>query len=424
LLSRGGASDVSRDGGDAGPNVLVVCVDCLREDHLATAAADTPFLDGLRERGLAARNCVATATTTSPCVASLLTGTYSERNGVRSLDTGRLAPGVDSLAELFGAAGYHTEALVTGPLVEETGLQRGFDAYRYREPEASLFTDWRETARERLASLPEPFAAYLHLWEIHEDVHVPPEFDDPEYGETPYARALSALDREIEGVLGAVPEDTVVVVHGDHGESITCRHSPLRLALKSLRDATRYYGGIDTRGAVGRLNRALAGRGADVPDHYLENGHGENVFDFVSNVPLLVAGPGIEADTLDAQVRQVDVLPTLLEAADVPADVSVDGESVLGDVTDRPAYMRACGASLHRRRNWARAVRADGWKYVEYPDRDWPPELYDLEADPLELHPVEDPERAATLREHIPEGDLAGGERLDVEERLEQLGYR
>ena len=412
---------------DAEPNVLVICVDCLREDHLATDAADTPFLDSLRERALAASEMFATATTTSPCVASLLTGTYSERNGVRSLDTGRLASGVTPLSERFNDAGYHTEAMVTGPLVEETGLQRGFDEYRYREPEESLFSDWRDTAHERVESLPEPFAAYVHLWEIHEDVRVPKAFDAPEYGETDYARALSALDRRIEELVAAAPENTLVAIHGDHGESITCWSSPLRLGLKATRDALRYYGGVDTRGPVRKLNRAFAGRGADVPDHYIEKGHGENVFDFVSNVPFLLAGPGIEPASVDAQVRQVDVLPTLLDACGIDADPEAfDGESLLPaeDVEARPAYMRACGASLHRRINWARAVRADGAKYVEYPDREWEPELYDLESDPIELNPIEDEARAAALREHIPEGDLDGGEHLDVEERLEQLGYR
>jgi arylsulfatase A-like enzyme len=413
--------------GDAGPNLLVVCVDCLREDHLAGPAADTPFLDELRERGLAATNLFASTTTTTPSVASLLTGTYSERNGVQSLDTGRLRDSVTPLAERFGAAGYHTEALVTGPLVADTGLDRGFDAYQYREPEVSVFDNWTETARRRLAGLPEPFAAYLHLWEIHEDIRVPPAFDDAAYGKTPYARALSALDRQIEAVVEAVPAETLVAVHGDHGESITRRSSPVRLGLKSLRDALRYYGGVDTRGVVRRLNRALAGRGSGVLDHYIENGHGENVFDFVTNVPLLLAGPGVEAATVEAQTRQVDVLPTLLDACGVDADpAEFDGRSLLppGAVDDRPAYMRACGASLHRRRNWARAVRADGAKYVEYPDRDWDPELYDLEASPRELDVSDDPERLRRLRGHLPAEGLGRGERLDVEERLEKLGYR
>ena len=418
---------MARDADDVRPNLLVICVDCLREDHLTGSAADTPFLDELRRRGLAATELFATTSTTTPCVASILTGTYSERNGVQSLDVGRLSPDVEPFAERFGAAGYHTEALVTGPLVEETGLHRGFDTYRHRPPEASLFGEWFGTVRERLAELPEPFAAFLHLWELHEDVYVPAAFDDPEYGATPYARALSALDRRLEEVVAAVPDTTLVCVHGDHGESITCRSSVLRLGLKSLRDALRYYGGVDTRRAVRRLNRALANRGADIPDHYVENGHGENVFDFVTNVPFLLAGPGIDRATVDAQTRQVDVLPTLLDACDVEAGpTDFHGRSLLPPeaVTDRPAYMRACGASLHRRKNWARAVRANGAKYVEYPERDWPPELYELDYAPLELTPVEDADLARTLRTHFPYADLDGGERLDVEERLEQLGYR
>ena len=413
----------------APPNVLVVCVDCLREDHLSGAAADTPFLDSLRERALETTRMYATATTTSPCVASLLSGTYAERHGVLSLDVGPLSSEVTTFAERFGAAGYHTEALVTGPLVEETGLNRGFGAYRYREPDESLFGPWRETARDRLAALSEPFAAYLHLWELHEDVHVPPAFDEPRYGETPYARALSALDRRLEALFEAVPDGTLIVVHGDHGESVTNRHSPLRLGLKSVRDALKYYGGVDTRGPVRRLNRALADRGADVPDHYLENGHGENVFGFAVRVPFVLAGPGVDPAIITATTRQVDVLPTVLDAAGLEYDAAeLDGDSLVppGAVENRPAYLRACGASVRKRANWSRAVHADGEKYVEYPRREWPAALYDLESDPLELDPVvdPDPEQADRLRRHFPDEELGEGEQLEVEERLRLLGYR
>ena len=415
----------------APPNVLVVCVDCLRADHVHGGYADTPFLDSLQAAGLAATDMYAAATTTSPCVAGLLTGTHAERHGVLSLAVGPLAGDVRTFAERFAAAGYHTEALVTGPLVAETGLDRGFDRYRYREPDESLFTGWRAAARDRLGSLPAPFAAFVHLWEVHEDVHVPATYDDPAYGATPYARALSALDRELEALLSAVPEDTLLAVTGDHGESITNRHSPVRLGLKSLRDALKYYGGVDTRPYARRCNRRLADRGAAVPDHYLENGHGENAFDYAAHVPFVLAGPGVEPATVDATTRQVDVLPTLLAAAEVETDAdlaAVDGASFRppADVEARPAYIRACGESLRQRDNWARAVRHDGEKYVEYPDRDWPASLYDLETDPAELDPVvdPDPERVAHLRRQFPDAALGDGERLAVDERLRLLGYR
>jgi len=417
--------DVPPDTSDR--NVLLVVVDCLRRDHVTGDAADTPFLDDLQERGLVATQQFATATTTSPAVASLLTGTYSERNGVLSLSEGSLSPSVDSFAERFSDAGYHTEAFVTGPLVEETGLDRGFDAYHVRDKDDDLFRGFEASITESLADLPEPFAALLHLWEIHEDVYVPPAFDSPAYGETDYARGLSALDRRLESVFEAVPEDTVVALVGDHGESITNWSNPVRLGLKALRDGLRYYGGVDTRPTVRKLNRRLADWGADVPDHFIEKGHGENVYDFVSNVPLVLVAEDVPATTVDAQTRQVDVLPTLLDLCDLGYDErALDGESLLpaDAVADRPAYMRACGASLHRRRNWARAVRHEGAKYVEYPDRDWDPELYDLGTDPVELNPVDDPALAARLREHIPTEEVGEGDDLDIEERLSALGYR
>lgn len=412
--------------GDASPNLLVVCVDCLREDVVRSDRTVTPFLDGLRERGLECRELYASATTTTPAVASILTGTYAERNGLQSLRRGQLAPGVDPLAVTLGEWGYHTEGLVTGPLLPETGLDRGFDRYVCRDEDASVFGDWRATAHDRLAALPEPFAAFVHLWELHEDVHVPAAYDTPEYGATPYERALSALDPELEALVETVPEDTVVAVLGDHGESITHRHNPLRLLVKAVRDGLRYYGGVDTRGAVERLNRACERFGPDhLADHFIENGHGENVFDFTANVPFVLAGPGVDPATVETQVRSIDILPTLYAALDV--DGPADGEAIdPPDVAERVAYMRACGASLHRERNWARAVRAEGAKYVEFPERDWAPGLYDLEADPQELGRVEDPALERRLREQLPERgvDPTDATELDIEDRLEDLGYR
>lgn len=409
-------------GGGDRPNLLLVVVDCLREDLLRSDRTRTPFLDSLREDGLSCSDMYASTTTTTPAVASLLTGSYAERNGIYSLQRGRLADDVAPLAALL-PDDYHAEGLATGPLVPETGLDRGFDAYDCRPEEASLFTDWRETALDRLAGLPEPFFAFVHLWELHEDIHVPPAYDDPAYGETPYERALSALDAEVRALVETTPEDTLVAVVGDHGESITHRHSVVRLLAKSTRDALRYYGGLDTRDAVGRLNRALADRGPAISDHYIENGHGENVYDFTTNVPFLLHGPDVDPVTVDAQVRQIDVLPTILSALGVEADT--DGEAIGPDADDRVAYMRACGASLHGERNWARAVRHDGAKLVTYPDRDWSAELYDLETDPDEHRRVDDPEREAELRRLLPERgtDPTDVETIAVEDRLEDLGY-
>jgi len=409
------------------PNLLFVCVDCLRNDAVVDGWGETPFLDSLRSEGRVYTDLFATATTTTPCVAGLMTGLYSERNGVNSLREARLSGDATTLAERLGDVGYETCAMVTGPLVEETALDRGFDAYHYREKDQSLFGPWGRTAAQRLDALDAPFFGYLHLWELHDPISVPEEYDRREYGRWPYERALSALDARLAALVEQLPDDTLVVLHGDHGESVTWRDHPVHSALKTLRDKLRYERGVDTR-RTERLANRLADRfaPAGITDHFLEGGHGETVYDTTANVPLVVSGPGVDAGTETGVCRQVDVAPTLCDLLDVDLDEStLDGASLAGGFDDRTAYVRACGAALRGRENWQRAVRTADEKYVEFPGRDWDPELYDLRADPDEYRPVDDaPERTRAMRRLFPRLDTVGSETLDIDERLHDLGYR
>jgi arylsulfatase A-like enzyme len=414
-------TDTTRDT----PNLLFVCVDCLRGDAIRDGWGETPFIDSLVERGRSYTDLYASATTTTPCVASLMTGQYGEHNGVRSLREARLAPGTTTLAEYLRATGYETTAMATGPLVPETDLDRGFEEYHYRENDQSLFDEWSWTAADRLDGLDGPFFCYLHLWELHEPIAVPARYDTDEYGRWPYERALSALDAHLERLVERVPENTVVALHGDHGESITWRGHPVHDAAKRARDKARYEFGLDTR----RVERALdhlAERLAPTPvdDRFVEGGHGETVFDHATNVPLVLTGPGIEAGRETATCRQIDVLPTLLDVLGVDADLDIDDDSLVGEIDDRDAYIRACGAALRGQENWLRAVRTADWKYVTHPGRDWEAELYDLTADPAERRPVSDPERERNLEERLPEFDAVDSERLAIDERLRALGYR
>ncbi|PSQ09227.1 sulfatase [Halobacteriales archaeon QS_7_68_65] len=422
------AAATDGDGSDAlPPNLLFVCVDCLRGDAIDDGWGETPFVDSLVADGRSYANLHASATTTTPCIASLMTGQYGEHNGVRSLREARLAPGVTTLAERLRDAGYHTTAMVTGPLVAETDLDRGFDDYRYRENDVSLFDDWAWTAADRLGSLDEPFFCYLHLWELHEPVSVPARYDAPEYGRWPYERALSALDPHLERLVDRLPDDTVIALHGDHGESITWRGHPLHALAKRARDKLRYEFGLDTRSAERALDRlAETVSPTAIADRFIEDGHGETVFESTANVPFVLAGPGVTPGRETAVCRQIDVLPTLLDVLGIDADATgIDGESLVGSaLSGRDAYVRACGAALRGRENWVRALRTADAKYVEYPGRGWGPELYDLADDPAERTPVDDPERARSLARRLPTFEAVDGERLDIDDRLHALGYR
>nr|EGQ40802.1 MAG: uncharacterized protein, AP superfamily [Candidatus Nanosalinarum sp. J07AB56] len=69
--------------------VVMICVDCLRGDFL-DLDAETPFLRDFFEDSKSFSSLYSTATTTTPCVASMMTGVYSEENGVMSLRQSKL----------------------------------------------------------------------------------------------------------------------------------------------------------------------------------------------------------------------------------------------------------------------------------------------------------------------------------------------
>src|SRR5262249_25391020 len=111
------------------------------------------------------------------------------------------------------------------------------------------------------------------------------------------------------------------------------------------------------------------------------------------HVPLIVVRPGAPPGVVTELVSTVDIYPTLLELAGVDAPVS-DGESLLPLLDGGAGHFRrrhAYAESLIKR--WwggiRRAVRRDDAKLIVSEWDFWPwrrTELYDLAADPRELH--------------------------------------
>jgi hypothetical protein len=111
-------------------------------------------------------------------------------------------------------------------------------------------------------------------------------------------------------------------------------------------------------------------------------------------VPLVLSPrPRSGPHSVDAQVRLIDVAPTLLEMADLPASAAAQGRSLVplmtGETTTHPELAWAYSA----RTNWGLGLRvADRWKLI-VPNTVWPAlrgrdELYDLATDPAESRNV------------------------------------
>ena len=401
------------------PNVLLLLVDCMRADTLGGRGVPTPHLDALTARGVRCTQAIASASSTTPCVATMLTGLYSPRHGVRSIGAHRLHPDAVTLATELGAAGYHTIAEVTGPLGRESGLDRGFREYHVRPASVYVSDPWGRDLIARLAggTVPQPWFLFLHVWELHAPRKVLPPYRSRRFGATRYDRALASLDATLAPLLDALPSDTIVMLHGDHGE---------RLMASTL--AYRWY----------RLRRDLLGASRT---RKLE-GHETDVYEDLVRVPLAIVAPGRvpAGERVDQLVRQVDITPTVLDLLELPVPPGLDGVSLLPAIRDRrplgleaflEAFGRVRGTARDRRRGW----RTERWKYIEAPHApDIGDELFDLVADPRERRNLatDEPARVAELRARVAgveatavgEGPaLSAEEQAVVEARLRDLGY-
>lgn len=127
------------------------------------------------------------------------------------------------------------------------------------------------------------------------------------------------------------------------------------------------------------------------------------LFEEASGVPLIVAGPGIEAGkVVDTPVSHVDTYPFILRSVgetDPSLTEGYPGVS-LDDIADGAKPDRNVLTEYHGMGSATGAfmIRHNQYKYMYYVD--YPPQLFDLKADPEELNDLgTDPEYASVVRE-------------------------
>lgn len=397
----------------ARPNILLITLDTTRADRLGCygySGAQTPKLDSLADRGVVFERAYAPAPMTAPSHTSLFTGLCPPEHGVFTNAQVALDPGIPTLAELLKAQSYETAAFVAAFVLQKKfGLERGFHVYdddlssadqtgdplhRYRDGRIVIDSAVRWLSKRTAAA--RPFFCWVHLYDPHEPYLAhEPEFGD-QFRDQPYDGEVAYVDRQLGRLFDAlkksgVERNTVVVVIGDHGESL---------------------------------------------GEHGERAHGYMLHESTLRVPLIIADPRRDAGGLriSTPVSLIDLFPTLLEFADAKAPqeskarslhAALAGGSIAPSVcysqTEEP-YLQAFWSPLQ-------GLTTQRWRYV----RTTKPELYDLQADPKELHNLahQEPDKLAEL-----DGELAALEaqfrrrsgaqvQLSSQERraLETLGY-
>jgi arylsulfatase A-like enzyme len=367
------------------PNVLLISLDTLRARSLGVFGYDrdtSPFIDGLAAKGALFESVMTTSATTAPSHMSLFTGLYPINHG---LPTGlewkrKEAP---TLAGLLRDAGYETAAFTeNGFVVRSKGFGEGFAVYvenrslpeRPRDARVTFGQARRWLQRNRR----EPFFVFVHTYEVHQPYQSPERYAGLFFGDgvpgpkqpvvremrDAYDREIRYVDDELRSLLGTLREvgladSTIVVITSDHGEEF---------------------------GEHGFVQ------------------HGGTVYQEVLHVPLLFWAPGrVPVARIPTPVSLIDVVPTVLSLAGVPAPPRIDGVDLTrlmaGDSSLEPrrlfaearAPIRLMESNLAVKWNPPLvAMRTGDQKFVVHRPRLGEPEptrAYDLAADPDEQSP-------------------------------------
>lgn len=441
---------------ETAPDLILIVIDTLRADHLSTYGYErptSPHLDALAERGVVFEDVTAQSSWTLPSMASMLTGRHMFVNAQR------LPSQVPSLAERLSDGGYETAAFVGNFAVGRAGeYDRGFDHFITREDTGG--SNWDAPDLEAAVNTwldehpagDQPRFLYLHFldphWPYTPPAHIklegtPKIANDtleswvaaiPDEGPVrqhfnrdrqSILADIDAYDREIVAtdlVIGRLLErlsgrPQMVVVAADHGECLWDRRQHTRVMNQDLEHAGR-----DPESATLR-------------DVFFRD-HSYHMFEELIFTPLIVAGPGLDGGLrIETPVENVDIMPTLLRAAGLPDDGSLDGLP-LQEVVDLGAYREVIYSHSHE----ATVVRhlSSEKKLI------WPTEtgfyfgmpfmLFHLGADPDERLNVATSDsdgfrQLSRLREEADAGfDLFDGEQASVDdptqrEALKALGY-
>ncbi|MBK7643256.1 MAG: sulfatase [Planctomycetes bacterium] len=386
-----------------GPNVLLISIDSLRADHLSCYGyprATTPAIDRIASEGMLFEQHMSSSSWTLPGHASLFTGLPDSIHG--AFDTGHKLPdAAHTLAERFQAAGYATQGFFAGPYLHPAfGFAQGFDSYLdcasyASELDASAMQDPQQNKelnqkshsditnptvysawQKWLAGRGEkPFFTFLHLWDVHFDYIPPAPFDkqfDPDYQGSVTGRNFFS-DPSINA---SMPERDKQHVISLYDGEIAWTDS----FVQKIREDLERAGLLENTILV-----ITSDHGEELFDHG-GKGHRMTLYDEVIHIPLVVRYPASlpKGARIHAQTASLDVLPTLLELAGLPAPTDVLGTSLAPFAHDpAAAHPRRAVSELASVGRNMRTVRSLEYKLYDDVARD-AHYYFDLAQDPLE----------------------------------------
>ena len=353
------------------PHVVLLIVDTLRADMLGCYGRDgnpSPEIDRLAREGVRFAHAVAQCSWTRPSIGSLLTGRYPRSLGLYTEGNERLPAGALTLAELLAKGGWRTIGVTANPHLDAMfGFEQGFALWRDTSPLKLAFPgmpappdavrvlggvtlpaapglfDW---ILERTAGKGDaPWFVMADVMEVHPaGAPIREEFWRLYAGMRPGVRRYRQAVRQVSADIGRFVErfvhrpgfgNTLVVIASDHGHGL-----------------------------------------ADHPGIRRGHLHGYLLYGTQLHVPLILwhSRGMLGSRVVERPVRNLDLVPTLLDLLGQPLPSNLDGVSLvplLAGGDDAPGLPRVFVAETRFDGANKRAAWAPGWRYYRNLDH-WP----------------------------------------------------
>jgi arylsulfatase A-like enzyme len=413
------------------PNVVVIVADTFRGDHLGAYGnpfIGTPHLDEFARSSVVFDRHVVSSFPTMPARADILTGTFSYTH----MGWEPLPRRLTTLPGVLSAAGYHTMGVVDTPFFIRNGFgyDRGFDDFVWVRGQgddtrpherADARSTWRSEEDRMVARTltqaerwlerhhDERFFLYVDTWDPHEP------WDAPEYYTRKYRAGYDG--EQIYPAYGnwkkaGLKKDDVDLGHATYCGEVTMVDFWIGRFLAVVvftSDHGFYFGEHDYFGKAEWVHdpEATVTEDSSVPEWLQESWlltvERSPLYRELTNIPLMVRGPGLEPGRTQAMTTAPDLAPTIMDLVGlggVPTTMTGDSFRGVLDgsrqehrplvVSSWPLYL-AKGEIITAVDSKARRISDYMPLTVTTPERslilggpDDEPELYDLARDPQE----------------------------------------
>lgn len=397
-------------------NVIVIAVDPLREDGvhaLGNPRNITPAIDALTEHGFVFTNAVAVSSWTLPSTMSFLTGVYpsshkiinkeligkTEKEGLIPANLQNVSPGILPLASVMKSQGYATGGFTGGAALDDSfGFAQGFDTYYGSGDFEGLQTTIPKALDFIKTHQQEKLFVFLQGFDTHGQ-YVPPEGYTKRFAGS-YGGSLTGAKEEqkalreqrvLQKTLYLTPSD-VDFLRALYDEKVARADQLIGQFIESYR-------------SLGLMDKTILVITSSHGEEFYEHGgidHGMTLFDELLRVPLIILFPKTQGRRIDAQVRTIDVMPTIFSLAGLHPSAEVqkqiEGTSLVPLMLGQRVSLDAYPETDYRYAVFLRALRtSDGWKLI-YDRESGTKHLFNLTKDFHEQQDLIDKEvKTATL---------------------------